>query len=124
MISHAQDGGGLAGEIKSLHSVLDALYDEMMPLCSQLIGVGRAIAGFAALWYIAYRVWAHLARAEPIDFYPLFKPFVLGFAILIFPSVIAMINAVMKPTVSGTEQMVNNSDKAVALLLKQKEEAI
>lgn len=124
LLSQAQDGGGLAGEIKSLHSVLDALYDEMMPLCSQLIGVGRAIAGFAALWYIAYRVWGHLARAEPIDFYPLFRPFVLGFAVLIFPSVIAMINGVMKPTVSGTEQMVNNSDQAVALLLKQKEEAI
>ena len=42
--------GGLASEMKGLHSVLDQLYDEMMPLCSQLIGVGRGIAGFAATW--------------------------------------------------------------------------
>ncbi len=83
-LSHAQDGDGLTGDINSLHSVLDQLYNEMMPLCSQLISVGRGIAGFAALWYIAYRVWGHLARAEPIDFYPLFRPFVLGFAIMIF----------------------------------------
>ena len=123
MISHAQDGG-LAGDIKSLHSVLDQLYDEMIPLCSQLIGVGRGIAGFAAMWYIAARVWRHLSHAEPIDFYPLFRPFVIGFAILIFPSVIGMINGVMKPTVSGTASMVTNTDAAVAALLKQKEDAI
>lgn len=121
-LSFAQ--GGLAGEMKGLHSVMDQLYDEMMPLCSQLIGVGRGIAGFAATWYIAYRVWGHISRAEPIDFYPLFRPFVIGFAVIIFPTVIAMVNGVMKPTVTATDAMVENSDNAIATLLKQKEEAI
>ncbi|MBS1735125.1 MAG: conjugative transposon protein TraJ [Bacteroidetes bacterium] len=120
----AQDGGGFADEIRSLHSVLEQLYDDMLPMCSQLIGVGRGIAGFAATWYIAARVWRHIANAEPVDFYPLFRPFVIAFAILIFPSVIAMINGVMKPTVTGTQQMVTDSDKAVAQLLEMKEEAI
>ncbi len=110
--------------IRSLNEVLDTLYDDMMPMCSTLIGVGRGIAGFAATWYIAARVWGHIARAEPVDFYPLFRPFVLGFAILIFPSVLAMINGVMKPTVTATAQMVEDSDKAIAQLLKMKEEAI
>ncbi|MFX8922180.1 conjugative transposon protein TraJ, partial [Acinetobacter baumannii] len=89
--------------------VLEQLYDDMMPLCSRLIGVGRGLAGFAATWYIAARVWGHIARAEPVDFYPLFRPFVLGFAVLIFPSVIAMINGVMKPTVTATAAMVKDS---------------
>src|SRR5262245_32754045 len=120
-IVFAQD---FAGRIRSLHDVLEGLYDDMMPLCSRLIGVGRGIAGFAATWYIAYRVWGHIARAEPIDFYPLFRPFVLGFLILIFPSVIALINQIMKPTVTGTAQMVKDSDIAVEKLLKMKEEAI
>jgi len=115
---------GLPGQINSLHSVLDQLYDDMMPLCSKLIGVGQGIAGFAATWYIASRVWRHIANAEPIDFYPLFRPFVIGFAIMIFPSVLAMINGVMKPTVTATAAMMKDSDKATALLLKQKEEAI
>jgi conjugative transposon TraJ protein len=119
----AQDGG-MAGDIKSLHEVLEQLYTEMIPMCSQLIGVGRGIAGFAAMWYIAYRVWGHLARAEAIDFYPLFRPFVLGFAILIFPSVIGMINGVMQPTVTGTARMVTNTDAAIAALLEAKEKAI
>ncbi|MGC4038729.1 MAG: conjugative transposon protein TraJ [Chitinophagaceae bacterium] len=119
-VVHAQ----LADEMNSLHGVLDQLYSEMMPLCGKLIGVGRGLAGFAATWYIASRVWRHLANAEPIDFYPLFRPFVLGFAVLIFPSVIGMINGVMQPTVTATEQMVTDSNKAIQVLLEQKEEAI
>ncbi|MGN6601086.1 MAG: conjugative transposon protein TraJ [Ginsengibacter sp.] len=115
---------GISNEVGGLQKVLAQLYDEMMPLCSGLIGVGRGLAGFAAMWYIASRVWGHISRAEPVDFYPLFRPFVIGFAVLIFPSVISMINAVMSPTVTATSAMVNNSDKAIALLLKQKEEAI
>ena len=120
-VIHAQS---LADEMGSLHSVLEQLYDEMMPLCSNLIGVGQGIAGFGALWYIASRVWRHLANAEPIDFYPLFRPFVIGFCIMIFPSVLTLINGVMKPTVTATGAMVENSNKAIEVLLKQKEEAI
>ena len=115
---------GMAEDIHSLHSVLDQLYDEMMPLCSNLIGVGQGIAGFAALWYIAVRVWRHIANAEPIDFYPLFRPFVIGFCIMIFPSLLAMINGVMKPTVTTTAGMVENSNQAIEVLLAQKEAAI
>ena len=116
--------GGFANDIKSLQQVLEQLYTDMLPLCSKLIGVGRGIAGFAATWYIASRVWRHIANAEPIDFYPLFRPFVLGFAVIIFPSVIAMINGVMSPTVTGTSAMVEDSNKAIAVLLQKKEEAI
>jgi conjugative transposon TraJ protein len=115
---------GFSEQVRGLNGVLGELYTEMIPLCAKLISVGRGIAGFAAIWYIASRVWRHLANAEPIDFYPLFRPFVLGFAILIFPSVIAMINAVLSPTVQGTASMVKDSDKAISMLLKQKEDAI
>ncbi len=114
----------MANRIRSLNEVLDTLYADMMPLCSRLIGVGRGIAGFAATWYIAARVWGHIARAEPVDFYPLFRPFVLGFAVLIFPSVLGLINGVMKPTVTATAQMGEDSDRAIAELLRMKEEAI
>jgi len=115
---------GLGDEMDSLHGVLDQLYDEMMPLCSNLIAVGQGIAGFGTIWYIASRVWRHIASAEPIDFYPLFRPFVIGFCIMIFPSVLALINGVMKPTVTATAAMVTGSNNAVAVLLKEKEKAI
>jgi conjugative transposon TraJ protein len=115
---------GLAGEMKSMHLVLEQVYGEMIPLCAKLIGVGRGLAGFAALLYIASRVWRHLANAEPVDFYPLLRPFALGMAILLFPAVISLMNGVLKPTVTATTAMVENSDRAIAVLLKQKEEAI
>lgn len=115
---------GLGDNMQSLHSVLEQLYDEMMPLCSNLLAVGQGIAGFGTIWYIASRVWRHIANAEPIDFYPLFRPFVIGFCIMIFPSVLALINGMMKPTVTATAAMVSGSNNAVAVLLKEKEKAI
>jgi conjugative transposon TraJ protein len=113
-----------SSEIQNLQTVLDNLYDEMLPLCSQLIDVGRGLSGFAAMWYISSRVWRHIANAESIDFYPLLRPFAIGFCVLIFPSVLSMINTILKPTVSGTSAMVNNSNESISYLLKKKEEAI
>jgi conjugative transposon TraJ protein len=115
---------GMADNIHGLQGVLDNVYKDMLPMCSQLIGVGRGIAGFGALWYIAARVWRHLASAEPVDFYPLLRPFALGMAILLFPTVIAVINGIMTPVVSATGNMVQNSDAAIAKLLAQKQAAI
>ncbi|WP_035660341.1 conjugative transposon protein TraJ [Flavobacterium seoulense] len=114
----------LADDMNGLHGILDQLYDEMMPLCSNLLGVGQGIAGFATIWYIGSRVWRHIANAEPVDFYPLFRPFVIGFCIMIFPSVLAMINGVMKPTVTATASMMEGSNKAIEVLLQKKEKAI
>ncbi len=111
-------------EIGSLHGVLEQLYDEMMPMCGNLMGIGQGIAGFAAVFYIASRVWRHIANAEPVDFYPLFRPFVIGFCIMIFPSVLALINGVMRPTVTATASMVEGSNKAIEVLLREKEKAV
>jgi conjugative transposon TraJ protein len=107
-----------------LHLILDQLYQEMMPLCSKLIGVAQGIAGFAAIWYIGSRVWRHIANAEPVDFYPLLRPFVLGFAILIFPQVLNLLNGILQPTVSATSAMVQDSNKSIELLLKEKERMV
>lgn len=115
---------GFSGEIASFQSVLEGLYEEMIPLCSRLIDVGRGLAGFGALWYIASRVWRHIANAEPVDFYPLLRPFALGMAIMMFPSVLAVVNSVLRPTVTGTAAMVDGSNNSIAYLLSQKEAAI
>jgi len=113
-----------AEDLKSMHSILDTIQEEMLPMCSNLINVGRGIGGFAALWYIAERVWQHMAHAESIDFYPLMKPVGIGMAILLFPSVIALMNSVLQPMVTGTAAMVEKSDATIALLLQKKEEAV
>lgn len=114
----------IADELKGLHKVLDQLYDEMMPMCSQLISVGSGLAGFAALWFISSRVWKHLSNAEPIDFYPLLRPFAIGFCVLNFTAVLNIINGVMKPTVTATASMVEDSDRTIRSLLEQREKAV
>lgn len=115
---------GIAGSLHGMQPVLDKVYDEMMPLCSKLIDVGRGLAGFGALWYIASRVWKQIASAEAIDFYPLLRPFALGMAVMMFPMVIGIMNGVLQPTVSATSGMVKDSNKAIERLLAQKEAAL
>lgn len=124
LLVFAQDDTGVADGIHSMQSVLDGIYDQMIPLCGKLIDVGRGIAGFAAIWYIASRVWRSLANAEPIDFYPLLRPFTICIAIGFFGGVIGLIRGVMEPTVSGTGAMLEDSQKAIAVLLQKKEEAV
>jgi conjugative transposon TraJ protein len=117
----AQD---ITSSLKGMQPVLNNVYDQMIPMCSNLIDAARGIAGFAALWYIASRVWRQIAQAEPLDFYPLLRPFALGMAIMLFPMVISLMNSIMQPIVAATGSMVSNSDNSIALLLKQKEDAI
>ena len=119
MLTQAQQAG-TAG----MHQTLAQLYEEMVPLSSGLIGVGQGIAGFAALWYIGSRVWRHIANAEPVDFYPLLRPFVLGFAIVVFPAVLDLLNGLLQPVVTATSEMVRDSDKAIETLLEQREAAL
>jgi conjugative transposon TraJ protein len=120
-LSNAQD---ITSSLKGMQPVLDNVYNQMIPMCSNLIDAARGIAGFAALWYIASRVWRQIAQAEPLDFYPLLRPFALGIAVMLFPMVISLMNGLMQPIVSATGAMVQNSDNSIALLLKQKEDAI
>ncbi|AGA80543.1 conjugative transposon protein TraJ [Echinicola vietnamensis] len=115
---------GVSGGAGGLHQVLDSLYADMVPLASELIGAGRAIAGFAALFYIASRVWGHIARAEAVDFYPLLRPFALGMAIMLFPSVLHLMNAVLSPLANETGRMVEGSNAAVDRLLEAKQRAL
>ena len=96
-----------AVDFDNLHQVLRVLYDEMMPLCSNMTGVAKGIAGLGALFYVAAKVWQSLARAEPIDVYPLLRPFVLGLCIMFFPTfVLGTINTVLSPVVKGCNQLM------------------
>jgi conjugative transposon TraJ protein len=112
---------GVADDLHSLQGVLNNLYDQMIPLCAGMIGVARGIAGFAALWYIAARIWKHIAAAEPVDIYPLLRPFAIGFCIITFPSVLTIMNGVLQPVVTATQGMVTNSNQAIATLLNNEQ---
>lgn len=97
----------LSIDFTNLHEILHTLYQEMTPLCSNLTGVAKGIAGLGALFYVAAKVWQALARAEPIDVYPLLRPFAIGLCILFFPTfVLGTINTVLSPVVKGCHGML------------------
>lgn len=94
-------------DFNNLHQILRDLYNNMMPLCGDMTGVAKGIAGLGALFYVAYRVWQSLARAEAIDVFPLLRPFAIGLCIMFFPTVvIGTINGVLSPVVQGTNKMM------------------
>ncbi len=94
----------------------------MLPLCSNLIGVAKGIAGLGALFYVAYRVWQSLAKAEPIDVYPLLRPFAIGLCILFFPTIVlGTMNAVLSPVVKGTHSMLEGQVMNMEQLKKDKD---
>ncbi len=67
----------------------------------------KGLAGLGALFYVAMRVWQALARAEPIDVYPLLRPFAIGLCILFFPTVVlGTMNSVLGLVVEGTHSML------------------
>jgi conjugative transposon TraJ protein len=94
-------------EFNNLHEVLRSLYDEMLPLSADMAAVAKGVAGLGALFYVAIKVWEALSRAEPIDVYPLLRPFALGLCIMFFPTmVLGTINAVLSPVVTGTHSIL------------------
>ncbi|PUZ21597.1 Bacteroides conjugative transposon TraJ protein [Chitinophaga costaii] len=114
----------ISDDMQSMHGVLEQVYNDMIPESAGLIDVARGLAGFGTLWYIAARVWKSIANAEPVDIYPLLKPFVLASCILLYGSVMSVFNGVLKPVELATHQMVLNSDAAIKELLDEKEKAI
>ena len=106
----------------NLHQALRVLYTEMMPLCSDMTAVAKGIAGLGALFYVAYRVWQSLARVEPIDVYPLLRPFAIGLCILFFPSIVlGTMNAVLSPIVRGTNGILESQVLDLEQLKKDKD---
>ena len=113
----------LAVDFNNLHQILQNLYQDMMPLCADMIGVAKGIAGLGALFYVASRVWQALARAEPIDVYALLRPFAIGLCIMFFPTfVLGTINGIMSPVVKGTHSMLESQITDVHSLQVEKEQ--
>ncbi|MDH6309040.1 conjugative transposon TraJ protein [Dysgonomonas sp. PFB1-18] len=109
-------------DFNQFHETLRTLYEQMMPLCGNMVGVAKGIAGLGALFYVAHRVWQSLSRAEPIDVYPLLRPFAIGLCIMFFPSiVIGTINSVMSPVVKGTHGMLQSETFDMQKYAEQKD---
>lgn len=110
-------------EWDNLHELLRSLYDDMMPLAGDMAAVAKGLAGLGALFYVALKVWQALSRAEPIDMFPLLRPFALGLCIMFFPTIVlGTINAVLSPVVTGTHQILEDQVLDLNKLQQQKDQ--
>lgn len=112
----------LSIDFANLHTLLEGLYGEMMPLCGDMMSVAKGIAGLGALFYIAVRIWQSMARAEPIDVYPLLRPFAIGICILLFPTlVLGTLNNTLGLIVEGTHSMLETQTMDMQEYREQKD---
>ncbi|PZR20778.1 MAG: conjugative transposon protein TraJ [Flavobacterium psychrophilum] len=110
-------------EFSNLHEMLRALYYEMLPLSAEMAAVAKGLAGLGALFYVSLKVWQSLSRAEPIDVYPLLRPFALGLCIMFFPTmVLGTVNAVLSPIVTGTHGILEGQVLDLNELQAQKDQ--
>lgn len=108
-------------QVEQMHTVLEKLYNEMLPMTKDLLRVSQTIACFGALLYIGYRVWKQIAAAEPIDFFPLLRPFAISIAIAIFPQIVQLMNGILEPVTTVTKGLVTNAHADVDRLMHQRE---
>ena len=67
-----------------MEAAVKTAFTEVLAGMGNLGDVASAIAAIGATLYISMRVLGHFARAEPIDVFPLLRPFAIGFIALNF----------------------------------------
>ena len=107
-----------------MQGVLDTVYNNLIANCGELTGVSSAIAGFGTLWYVAAHIWGDIAEARGVNLRPLYRPFLIGLAIMLYPNVIGILNGILSPTVTSTAAIAGDANQAVATLLQEKQQAL
>lgn len=94
----------------SLYEQLDTIREQVVTanLDSYML-LATSLGALGALLYISYRVWRSLANAEPIDVFPLLRPFVLGLLIMNFTWVTGALDGVTGAIVQGTEAVAESN---------------
>ena len=94
----------------SLYEQLDTIRDQVVTAnLDNYMLLATSLGALGALLYISYRVWRSLANAEPIDVFPLLRPFVLGLLIMNFTWVTGALDGVVGAIVQGTEAVAESN---------------
>lgn len=105
---------------KALADVLKSMADDY----STFIDLGQAIGGLGSLFYIFYRVWAHLARNEKVDVYGLLRPVTMGLCLLFYGNIAGSVVALSGYLNEGTKPLVTSKSAIVQQLDDQKDQAL
>lgn len=81
------------------------------------------LAGLGAVFYIAYRVWGSMARAEPLDIFPLLRPIAIGVCILGFDTlVLPAIDGVIDVLTDATMLLEDQNAEEISQLTSERDE--
>lgn len=96
-------------DYEAIHKLIwDFKYQYSTANSDNLISYAILIGSIGALLYISVRVWGHIARAEPIDVFPLLRPFAIGLVIFFFPAFLGLLDGAFQPLSKGTDKMAGN----------------
>lgn len=123
-LPHALLAGDFAEFIADFNRIIAEVGATINQETVSLSGPARAIASLGAVFYIGYRVWKHIANAEAVDFFPLFRPFVLAILIANFNWVTGLIAGICSPVVAATDHLRQKSQERINLLLEAKKKAM
>ena len=54
----------LSVDFSNLHTILESLYNEMMPLCGDMLDVAKGLAGLGALFYVPCSMWPSVSGSR------------------------------------------------------------
>jgi hypothetical protein len=107
-----------------MQGVLDTVYNNLIANCGELTGVSSAIAGFRYPVVCSRAYLGRYCRGQGVNLRPLYRPFLIGLAILLYPYVIGILNGILSPTVTSTAAIAGDANQAVATLLQEKQQAL
>ena len=107
-----------------LETSIDEVFVRFADAFGALVAFGQAIGFIGALCYVFYRIWGHMSRAEPIDVYPLLRPFALALCLLSYPLLVKGMVGIGRLLDKGTGTMVASQKAEVERLNQLKKDKI
>lgn len=88
----------LFGVYEFAASAINGVHEKFYPLVQDISGVVGSIVSIATLLYLGSKIWSSYAKNEPIDIYPLLRPFVIAFLCAHFSTMVCKpIDALIEP---------------------------
>ena len=112
------------GTYIQLQKMIASLYNDMLPTAFQLTSAAQGLAGIAALMYVFYRIWPVLAGKEPLDLFPMLRPFGFMLLLLFYQSFIFLLGAVLQPIADATGRIYAGQYKDVIQLIETKQKIL
>lgn len=110
--------------VSPLEQAVEVMFQSMKPQFSSFIAFGQAVGCIGAIFYVFFRVWGHMARAEPVEVFPLLRPFALALCLLFYPNLVDFMVTLGNYLGKGTESFVSDKVRTVEELDRRKDELL